>query len=106
MLGGGVNGHCILFKMLIMMHCIFILVIKNRHFQSTLLGGREGVTKEYSMYAFDNVDNYGRALRGCAKLNKFALPTPTTPLSKLFLFGNPSKRWTEHSNHNDYNNFE
>ena len=34
-------------------------VVKNKHFQSTLLGGREGGghKNEYSVYAFDNVDN-------------------------------------------------
>ena len=54
MLGEGVNGHRTLLKMLIMNFL---------HFQSTFLEGREGDTKkEYSVYAFDNVDNYGRLL--------------------------------------------
>ena len=38
-------------------------VVKNEHFRSTFLGGRgsqKGVS--YSVYAFDNVDNYGRPL--------------------------------------------
>ena len=58
-----------LFKMLIMMHCIFNFV-KNQHFQSppknvfekssqkSLLFW-EGVTKKYAVHSFDNVDNYG-----------------------------------------------
>ena len=38
--------------------------LKYQHFLSTLLGGREGGhEKEYSVYAFDNVDNYGRAIK-------------------------------------------
>ena len=38
-------------------------VVKNQHFQSTLLGRREKVTtKEYSVYTFGNVYNYGRPL--------------------------------------------
>ena len=32
----------------------------NQHFQSTLLVGKEWVTKEYSVYALDNCDNSGR----------------------------------------------
>ena len=41
-----------------------IRIVKNQHFQSTLLGGREGGghKKEYSVYAFGNVDYYGRPL--------------------------------------------
>ena len=48
--------------MLIFMHFIFI---RDRKKSSTLLGGREGGghKKEYSVYAFGNVDNYyGRPL--------------------------------------------
>ena len=43
-----------------MMHCDFDTAsLKVQHFQSTLLVGRvgEGHRKEYSVYAFDNVDN-------------------------------------------------
>ena len=50
-------------KMLIMIHCIQGIV-KNQHFQSTLLEGRGVTKKEYSVYAFDNVDNYGGPLTG------------------------------------------
>ena len=49
------------FKMLIMMHCIFVQCRQNQHFRSTLFGGSEGVTKR--VYAFDNVNNSGRPLR-------------------------------------------
>ena len=52
-------------KMLIMMYrCIAFLygVVKNQHFQSTPLGGREGVIKKSTLYAFDNVDNSGRPI--------------------------------------------
>ena len=48
-----------LFKMLI---ALSYLGRQNQHFQSTLLGGRRGHKKEYSVYAFDNVDNSGRPL--------------------------------------------
>ena len=44
-------------------HCNFEKGSQNQHFQSTLLVGREGVTKkEYSVYALDNVDNFGWCL--------------------------------------------
>ena len=48
-----------------MVHCNFENWSQNRHIQSNLLEGRErGVTKkEYSVYALDNVDNYGRPLK-------------------------------------------
>ena len=36
--------------------------ILNQHFQSTLLGGGGGHTKEYAVYARENDDNYGRPL--------------------------------------------
>ena len=45
-LGEGVNGCRTLFKMLIMMHCISYEFVKNQHFQSTLLGVSDGVTKK------------------------------------------------------------
>ena len=44
--------------MLFMMHCNFIRGVQ--HFQSTLLGDGgplEGHKKQYTVYAFDNVDN-------------------------------------------------
>ena len=49
--------------MLIMMHCIFIPGSPKSTF-SKYCFGREGGghKKEYSLYAFDNVDNYGRPL--------------------------------------------
>ena len=49
--------------MLIMMHCIFIWGVAKINIFKVLLVGREGVTqKEYSVNAFDIVDNYGRPL--------------------------------------------
>ena len=45
-----------------MEHCYSEKGSQNQHFQSTLLVGREGVTKEYSVYALNNVDNSGRSL--------------------------------------------
>ena len=46
-----------------MVHCDFEKVSQNQHFQSTLLVGREGVTKRVlGVYAVDDVENYGRPL--------------------------------------------
>ena len=45
MLGEGVNGRCTLFKMLIMMHCIFILGRQKATFSKYSLGREGGVTK-------------------------------------------------------------
>ena len=43
------------------MHCNFEKGSRNQHLQSTLLVGREGVTKkDNSVYALDNVDNSKR----------------------------------------------
>ena len=56
MLGGGGRGQWSLY--------VFFnayRVVKNQHFQRTLLGGR-GHKKEYPVYAFDNADNYGLPL--------------------------------------------
>ena len=62
--GEGVKICHTLVKMLIMMHCIFIRggVAKINIFKYSF--GREGggPKNEYSVYAFDNVDNYGRPL--------------------------------------------
>ena len=55
-----------------MMHCIFIPGSPKSTF-SKYSFGREGVTKkEYSLYAFDNVDNYGRPLRVHPELSSFS----------------------------------
>ena len=46
--------------------------ILNQHFQSTLLGGGEGVTKkEYAVYARENDDNYGRPLSRLCEFGMF-----------------------------------
>ena len=45
-----------------MVHSDFENGSQNQHFQSTILVGREGVTKECSVYDFDNVDNSGQPL--------------------------------------------
>ena len=48
--GEGVKSRCTLFKMLIMIGFSHE-VVKNQHFQSTLLEGREGVTKQSTLCA-------------------------------------------------------
>ena len=61
MLGGGDQRLPYAFKMLTIMHCIFIRGRQNQHLQSTLEGGRGG-HKKSTLYAFDSVGNYGRPL--------------------------------------------
>ena len=52
------------FLMSFMGHCDFENESQNQPFQSTLLVGKGGGhTKEYYVYALDNVDNSGRPLR-------------------------------------------
>ena len=61
----GVNGRCRLFKNVDYDALHFHTgSLTFKHFQTTFLEGREGVTKKYSAYAFDNDDNYGRPLSG------------------------------------------
>ena len=48
-------------KVSFMVHCDLEEGSKN-HFQSTLLVERERVTQKYSVYALDDIDNYGRPL--------------------------------------------
>ena len=56
--GGGVGDHCTLFK-----NQHFMLITNKSTFYSTLLGmGGGGLAKEYSLYAFINVDNFERPL--------------------------------------------
>ena len=61
-LGGGGQGLPTLFKMLIMMHCIFIRGSSKSAFSKYFFLGREGFTKKSTLYGFDNVHNYGRPL--------------------------------------------
>ena len=49
------------FGMMDMVHCSSSKNgSQNPHFQITLLLGREGSQKEYTVYALNNEDNYGR----------------------------------------------
>ena len=60
--GGGLNGCCMVLLNVDYDALHFHTgIVKNQHFQSTLLGGRDH-KKEYSVYTFDNVDNSGRPL--------------------------------------------
>ena len=54
-------------------HVVNILTLENQHFRVRFGGG--GHKKEYSLYAFINVDNCERPLRGFAKLEQRA-PSP------------------------------
>ena len=57
MLGGGVNGHCTLFKMFIVIAFSYG-VGKIYIFKVLFCEGRRGDKKEHSVYAFDNVDTF------------------------------------------------
>ena len=52
--GGGVNVRLRFYKMSLMVHCYFEKGSQNQQFQSTLLGGRVGHKKEYSVYVFSS----------------------------------------------------
>ena len=51
----GVKGCRTLFKLSFIVHCDFEKGSQNQHFQHTLSVVREGVAKEYSVYALDNI---------------------------------------------------
>ena len=61
--GGGINGRCMLFKNVdydaLHMHTGSL---KINIFKELFWEGGKGSQKDYSEYAFDNVDNYGRPL--------------------------------------------
>ena len=63
--GERINDHHALFKKVAFSHG----VVKHKHFQSTHLGRREGVTKNSGLYAFDNVDNSGRLVTAAVKIS-------------------------------------
>ena len=58
---------------------ILRMISKSKHFQSIPLVGRgREVTKEYSAYALDNVDNSGRPLTNASTAGDTTIATTTT----------------------------